>query len=63
MIFSEFNEFSEKKIIATKMIIWTCSLFCKRLIRYHSASKPQVIDRIFELTLIHASVIYQIHRM
>ena len=32
----------------------------KRPVYYHSASKTHVRDRIFKLTPIHASVIYQI---
>ena len=38
----------------------TCHLLCMRLRCYHSASKTQVSERIFKLSPIHASVIYQI---
>ena len=41
----------------------TCHLLCKRAGCYHSASKTHVRDRIFKLNPIHASVIYQIHRI
>ena len=38
----------------------TCCLLCKRPGCYHSTSKTHVRDRIFKLSPIHASVIYQI---
>ena len=37
----------------------TSHLLCKRPGCYHSASKTHVRDRIFKLSPIHASVIYQ----
>ena len=51
---------SVTKILYSKTIIQTCHLLCKRPRCYYSTSKTQVADRIFELSLIHASVIYQI---
>ena len=41
----------------------TRHLLCERPGSYRSASKTQVRDRIFKLTPIHASVIYQILRV
>ena len=40
--------------------VQTCYLLCQRLGCSHSTCKKDVRDRIFELTLIHASMIYQI---
>ena len=37
------------------------SVLCKRQRYYHNTNKTQVAKRIFELSPIHASVIYQIH--
>ena len=39
---------------------WTCHLLYKRPGCYYSTSKKHVRDRIFKLSQIHASVIYQI---
>ena len=39
---------------------WTCNLLCRRQECYHSSSKTHVRDRIFQLSPIDASVIYQI---
>ena len=47
------------KILYFKQIIRTCHLLCKRLGCYHSTSRTQVAERIFELSPIHASLIYQ----
>ena len=47
-VFTEFSKFNDKKYVVFRP---GC---------FHSASKTQVIDRIFKLTSIHASVIYQI---
>ena len=38
----------------------SCQLLCKRPGCYHSANKTHVRDRIFKLSPIHASLIYQI---
>ena len=51
--FTEFSKISDKNI-CTENIVWTCYLLCKRPRCYHRVSK------IFKLTPIHASVIYQI---
>ena len=60
--------------IAAEIVMWrspsvrnpfsrtrTCHLLCKRPGCHHSTSKTHVRDRIFKLSPIHASVIYQIH--
>ena len=41
-------------------MVWTCHLLCKSPRCYHSASKTRVAERIFKLSPIYASVIYQI---
>ena len=48
------------KILYFKKIIRISYLMCKRPRCYHSASKTQVAERIFKLTPVHATVIYQI---
>ena len=48
------------KNIVFKNIIRTCLLLCKRLRCNHSINKTQVEERIFKLSQIHVSVIYQI---
>ena len=59
--FTEFAEFRDKNIsLYFTKIIQTCHLLCKRPRYYYSASKTQVTERIFKLSPIHASVIYQI---
>ena len=58
--FTEFAEFSEKNICHYSKRARTCHLLCKRQGCYHSTNKTHVGDRIFKLSLIHASVIYQI---
>ena len=40
-------------------VILTCNLLCKRPRPYQESSKTQVRKRIFKLTPIHVSVIYQ----
>ena len=45
------------------MIIQTCHVLCKGPRCYDSASKTHAGERIFELTAIHASLIYQILRI
>ena len=49
-----------QKILYFKKIIQSCHLLCKRPICYHSTNKTHVAERIFKLSPIHASVIYQI---
>ena len=49
-----------QKVLYFKKTIRTCHFLCMRSGCYHSASKIQVRDGIFKLTLIHDSVIYQI---
>ena len=56
-----FIEFSDKDICHYSKRTQTCHLLCKRPGCYHSASKIHVRDRIFKLSPIHASLIYQIH--
>ena len=59
--FLTFSLNSVTKILFVRKIIRTCHLLCKRLRCYHNASKKtQVGERIFKLSPIHASVIYQI---
>ena len=58
-VFTEFSEFSDKKIFIIKRAR-TCHFLCKRPGCYHRASKTRVREMIFKLSLIHASVIYQI---
>ena len=55
-----FAEFSDKNICHYSKTAWTCHLLCKRPGCHHSASKTHVRDKVFKLTPIHASVIYQI---
>ena len=52
------NVFSDKIFIIKRT--WTCHLLCKIPGCYHSASNTHVRDIIFQLSPIHASVIYQI---
>ena len=59
-VFLEFAGFSDKNICHYNKRVWTHNLLCQRQGCYHSASKTHVRDRIFKLTPIHASVIYQI---
>ena len=49
-----------QEILLFKKIIWTCHLLWKRPRCYHSARKTQVAKRIFKLSPIHGSGIYQI---
>ena len=49
-----------QKILCFKKIIWNCHLLYKISKCYRSASKTYIADRIFILSPIHASVIYQI---
>ena len=58
-VFTEFAEFSDKNSCHHSKGIQTCHLLCKRLGCYHSTSKTRLRDRIFKLSPIHASVIYQ----
>ena len=63
---TEFAEFSDKNIFQYSKMAWTYHLLCKRPGCYHSTSKTHMRARIFKLTIIHASVIYQnpwIHRI
>ena len=53
-------EFSDKNIFHNSKRTRTCHLLCKRPWGYHSTSKTHVKDRIFKLSPIHGSVIYQI---
>ena len=57
---TKFPEFSDKNICHYNKKAWTCHLLCKRPGCYHSTSKTHVRDRIFKLSPIHTSVIYQI---
>ena len=49
--------------LATKIFViekvQTCHLLCKKLGCYHSTSKTRVTDRIFKLSPMYASMIYQ----
>ena len=56
-----FVEFSSKKSVAIKRIIGTWKLLCSKQMVYHIATKMQVIDKIFKLTIIYAPVTCQIH--
>ena len=51
---------SLRAVIILKEKDRTCNLLCKRSGYYHSSNKTQVIDRIFELIPIHASLINRI---
>ena len=59
-VFTEFNKFGDKNICHYSKRAQTCYLLCNRLGCCHSTSKKHVRDRIFKLSAIHASVIYQI---
>ena len=48
------------KICLQKMCIRTCYLLCNRPACYHSNTNTHVRDKVFKLSLIHASVINQI---
>ena len=59
-VFTQFSEFSDKNIIIFfKKSIQTCHLPCKRPRCHHGTSKTQVAEKNFELSPVHASVIYQ----
>ena len=59
-----FTEFSFSLNSVTKIFVikraQTCYLLCKRLGCYHSTANTHVRDRIFIVSSIHASEIYQI---
>ena len=48
------------EIVFHVVIFWTCHLLCTRTRCYHSVSKIRLTEGIFKLTVIHASMIYQI---
>ena len=58
--FTEFRKFSDKNICHYSKKARTCHLLCLRPGCYHSTSKTHGRARISKLSLIHASVIYQI---
>ena len=58
--FTEFAEFRDKNICHYSKRARTCHFLCERPGCCHSASETCVRDRIFKLSPIHASVIYQI---
>ena len=60
--FTEFAEFSDKKIKIKKedCRVGTGDFLCKRQRLYHSATEPQATEQILILNSIHASVISQI---
>ena len=60
IVFLELAEFSDKNVCHHSKRVQTCHLLYYRWGCYHSASKTHVRDKIFNLTPIHASVIYQI---
>ena len=59
-VFTEFSEFSEKIYWSLKGLEPATSCARDQDACYHNASKTYVRDKIFELSPIHASVIYQI---
>ena len=61
--FIEFTEFGDKNICHCNKRARTCNLLCKRPGCYHSTSETHVRGRIFKLSPINASVIYQFHRI
>ena len=56
-MFSLTSANSVTKVFIIKRIIGTWNLLYERLRCYHKADKTRVTERIFKLTLIHASVI------
>ena len=52
-------QWPQKSIIERNCCIRTCYLLCKTQRCYHSARRAHVAERIFRLTPIHASAIYQ----
>ena len=59
-VFTEFSEFSDKNICHYSKRAGTCQLLCKKETRMlPQASKTHVKDRIFKLSPIHSSMIYQ----
>ena len=62
-VFTEFAEVSDKNICHYSKGVQTCHHLCKRPAGYQNARKTHVRDRIFKLSPIHASVIYQIPRI
>ena len=59
-VFSEFAEFSDKKLSLQQKDSNPSHLLCERPACYHSACTTHVRDRIFKYSSIHASVIYLI---
>ena len=55
-----FAEFSDKNICHYSKMVWTGYLLCKRPGWYYNTGKTHARDRIFKLSPVHASVIYQI---
>ena len=57
-----FDKQQPLKSLKGRSKVRTCRLLCQRQGCSHSANKTHVRDRIFKLSPIHASVIYQIPR-
>ena len=55
LVFTEFTDFSDQ----IKRIYRTYNVLCSSRMAYHTDTKSQIKDKIFELTPIYTSVIYQ----
>ena len=62
-VFTEFSESRDKNICHYSNRTRTCHFLWKRLGSYHSVNRTHVTDKIFKLSPIQASMIYQIPKI